>query len=198
MEKFIFLKYRPLNQYLLDDLSNSTLYFSPRKDLNDPFDCNINLKQSIEAALSKLPESEQENLKAFLNQDHIIERFHNNVDKLGVCSFTLESENTLMWSHYAANHSGVCLAYEFPMKFLNDGDVIFGVDQTRYKEDGLTDWLFKNHQLYKTDHYKFFTTMLTVFLTAKSFPRRSRWNLSSPTSVTFCVLAASLSGAKPR
>ena len=168
MEKFIFLKYRAINEHLFDSLSNSTLYFSPRENLNDPFDCNIDLRKAIENAITELPEGESNNLKAFLDEDHILERFQNNIDKLGICSFALESENTLMWSHYAGNHTGVCLAYEFPMEFLNDGDVIFGVDQTKYEENGLTDWLVENHELYKTNHYDFITTLLKVFLTAKS------------------------------
>jgi len=168
MEKIIFLKYRAINKYLFDSLSNSTLYFSSREKLNDPFDCNINLQKAIESAIIKLSEEDSQNLQNFLSQGHIVEKFQNNIGKLGVCSFTLESQNTLMWSHYAGNHTGICLAYEFPMEFLQDGDVFFGVDAIKYKDDGLTDWLVENHGLYKTNNDYFFATLLTVFLTAKS------------------------------
>jgi hypothetical protein len=50
-------------------------------------------------------------LKKMLNIAKLAERsaFLDNI--LGVCCFTEDPLNILMWSHYAANHSGVCLRF---------------------------------------------------------------------------------------
>src|SRR5262249_32714692 len=34
-------------------------------------------------------------------------------ERLGVCCFAEDPRNILMWSHYAANHSGVCLRFRY-------------------------------------------------------------------------------------
>jgi len=34
-------------------------------------------------------------------------------EKIRVCCFTTRNDSTLMWSHYAKNHSGICVEYDF-------------------------------------------------------------------------------------
>ena len=169
MEKFIFFKYRQVNDHLLDSLLNGTLFFSLRENLNDPFDCNVDIRKSIQNAIDKSADGKAENLKEFLSKDEVLDRFRNNVNELGVCAFSLQLENTLMWSHYADNHRGVCIMYEFPMEFLNNGEIIFGVDSAKYEENALINWLIKNNDLYKENHFEFITSLLELFLIAK-FP----------------------------
>ncbi|MGY3034301.1 hypothetical protein ACVIIV_003471 [Bradyrhizobium sp. USDA 4354] len=31
--------------------------------------------------------------------------------KIGICCFSDTNDNELMWAHYAANYSGICVAY---------------------------------------------------------------------------------------
>src|SRR5262249_31145599 len=38
--------------------------------------------------------------------------FKKNLGNIGVCSFASSPRNVLMWSHYAAGHSGGCLQFE--------------------------------------------------------------------------------------
>jgi hypothetical protein len=67
-----------------------------------------------------------------------IEAFVKNV---GVCSFSLELENTLMWSHYADNHRGVCLTYGFPRSFFDEmANKILGIVKVDYGLNPLSDW----------------------------------------------------------
>lgn len=41
------------------------------------------------------------------------------ISNLGILSLTTDYRNCLMWSHYAQNHSGICIEYEFPNSLLS-------------------------------------------------------------------------------
>lgn len=45
-----------------------------------------------------------------------------------------------MWSHYADQHRGIALHYDFPIDFLNNPDEIFGVAPVKYGTNTVSDW----------------------------------------------------------
>ncbi len=53
MSEYIFFKYRPVNKFLLDSLVKAVIYFPNRKQLNDPFDCNVDIVKSVENAIEQ-------------------------------------------------------------------------------------------------------------------------------------------------
>jgi hypothetical protein len=125
-------KYHRINDFLLQLFENHSLWFSRPSDFNDPFDCRLKV------AMGRTKEDVMENLKQYqgllkmktrkLQQvwDKVMDDpvfyndFMNKVhqvyinEKLGVCCFCEAPTNVLMWAHYAASHTGVCLEFEVP------------------------------------------------------------------------------------
>ncbi|MBW2608448.1 MAG: DUF2971 domain-containing protein [Deltaproteobacteria bacterium] len=73
-----------------------------------------------------------------------LDQLKSDLENMGVCSFSLEFNNTLMWSHYADNHHGVCLTYELPKSFFDKtANEIFGIVDVDYGLNPLSDWFIK-------------------------------------------------------
>jgi len=93
-------KYSAVNQYFFDALSRSSFWFSHHDKLNDPLDCKLELSDEL--------------LESHFGSDSkhpFIRDFAVNAFIWGVCCFTTDPVNYLMWSHYAAGHTGVCLEF---------------------------------------------------------------------------------------
>jgi hypothetical protein len=85
-------KFYDLNDYSLNSLLEGYLYFSNPKNFNDPFDCLVNREKHIINRGSEAIKRHRENI--------------------GVCCFSLENNNPLMWGHYTNSYSGFCLKFE--------------------------------------------------------------------------------------
>jgi hypothetical protein len=98
-------KYRPININTLDSINNHYFYFSKAPNLNDPFDCRVNI-QSL---------TNQENVKKWMllhnNEAEISELEDSISGGFKIFSQSKVNNNILMWSHYADSHQGVCLEY---------------------------------------------------------------------------------------
>ena len=152
--KFYSGKYEPDgSNYLLDSISNNTLWLSSPRFFNDPFDCVINVNYDAEAEnISRqfLNEHFDDEVANFLLSYDGIKEAVGNVAKylkeenegrhlyleksIYVACFS-ESDNLLssrMWAHYANNHSGVCVEYDFDaVKNASP----FGCIPVRYADD---------------------------------------------------------------
>jgi len=78
--------------YLIDLLENKRLYFSSVEYFNDPYEKIAIIKDKNTDAI-------------FVNDD--IKNKHK------VCCFSKENDNYLLWSHYANNHKGFCVGFDF-------------------------------------------------------------------------------------
>ena len=85
----IFYKYQNFSINSLSSLTENYLYFASPNKLNDPFDV---------ASLSL--EKQFENLEI-------------NKERFKTCSLSKINDNKLMWSHYAKEHTGICIGYKF-------------------------------------------------------------------------------------
>lgn len=47
-------KYRPCNMRLINLLANCELYFPDYQELNDPYDCQIDIDKAVNEALNRL------------------------------------------------------------------------------------------------------------------------------------------------
>lgn len=109
-------KYRSLssiNTYKI--FINKELHFSAPKDFNDPFDCKINavISDEDDFALSLEKYVPNEDVTSALDNDYNINDTINGVfNRKGICSFSKEKDNILMWSHYADSHRGICLEFD--------------------------------------------------------------------------------------
>lgn len=166
-EDFLFFKYRAVNKRLLESLVSSKLYFSKPSQLNDPFDCLLDLKKSFKRAASKATGRRKEWLEhALRSGDKFLSDFHTLFENYGICSFSLDVRISLMWSHYADEHRGVCLLYRFkPPYFWEPKNKIFGVTKVEYQDDVLTDWLIGDAP---TEMKAFTAELAKRYLTAKA------------------------------
>ena len=86
---------------LKDLLENHRLYCPPPAQLNDPFDCIVKLENGDTG-------------REILIQERVNAT-------AGVLSFSEDSSNVLMWSHYANGHRGVCLRFNMEVWSKNNG-----------------------------------------------------------------------------
>jgi hypothetical protein len=172
MADYRFYKYSKINNHFLKALEEGTIYFSRQKDLNDPFDCELDIEKAIKNAATAISDGKAKKLRDLLKTSGEFERFQANVDKLGIFSSSgaMDEFQTLLWAHYADNHKGVCVLYEMPMEFLDDEDNILAVSKVAYGQDTLTEWFKALAKKLPVSHKYLITELLKVVLTAKSPP----------------------------
>lgn len=166
---FRFFKFKPINKFLIESLVNPSLYFPKPDLLNDPFDCQLDLRKSFCRAIEKSEGIRKTELQTVLNSNNFIEHFSQKTKSIGVCSFSLlqgSFDEPLLWSHYADDHKGVSLLYRFTENFLINPEEIIGVDEVQYEDDVLTNWLITTP--IQPREYKFFIELVKVFLTVKN------------------------------
>ena len=164
-----YFKFKAINKYLIESLVRPSLYFAKPDTLNDPFDCRPNIRKSFEQATSIAAGERKASLLAALKEVNLLEKFAEQFENVGVCSFSLlegSFDEPLLWSHYADAHRGLCLLYRIPTEFLNDPQKIIGVDKVKYEDDVLTKWLINSPIQPKEDN--FVTELTKIYLTAKS------------------------------
>jgi hypothetical protein len=93
-EKPRFYKYKTLKnfEFLLDMILKERLYAASYHELNDPMEGVIKVDETV----PKDREAEWEDI----------------IQNLGITCFTKDSENTLMWSHYADGGKGCVVEFE--------------------------------------------------------------------------------------
>ncbi len=168
MTDYCCFKYRGIDKRLLEQLVHSRMYFPYRAQLNDPFDCNVDIIRAIDHAIAKGACKDVALLGRFRRDEAVTQRFSKNVGEMGIGSFSLTENETLLWSHYANDHRGVALRYDFPMSFLNDEDNILGVSAVSYEPNAISDWLAENAHLYSENHQEFITGLLKKVLMSKA------------------------------
>ncbi|MDP2160626.1 MAG: DUF2971 domain-containing protein [Flavobacterium sp.] len=129
-------RYRPNNDYTLDELENNYIFFSDIDSLNDPFDSNPNLIKltqnkkewtnfythlngNIKETLTNSyfqRKFTSESLEKFVQEN--IERF---IKKFGIACFSINPINLPLWGNYAGNYKGVCLQFnaDFDTNFFS-------------------------------------------------------------------------------
>ncbi|MTK52525.1 DUF2971 domain-containing protein [Paludibacter sp.] len=115
-------------------LNDKTLLFSSPDSFNDPLDCYEELiditlnKQSYldflnKSLKSKLSIGSRSEKRQFINdlKNHP-NKFHQlhkrqileKKKSIGICCFSENHDNILLWSHYAQKHEGVCIGFLIP------------------------------------------------------------------------------------
>lgn len=119
-------KYRPNNTFTDDIFQSQALYFPYPTQLNDPFDCQIQPVSCTPAEVtafvqqhnagksnSEIRATVAEATKSPAAFRHSInESMRKFINKVGVCSFTTNFDNLLMWAHYTESHKGLCLGFD--------------------------------------------------------------------------------------
>lgn len=113
-DRFTLYKFRKINANLLSCIINNCLYFCPPEKLNDPFDCQIDLTMLVKHVRPRLKDNRLK-LLGLIPGAH---RLRECAKRVGVFSASRSNLDPRMWSHYADEHRGACLTYEFVAKDL--------------------------------------------------------------------------------
>ncbi|OQY32011.1 MAG: hypothetical protein B6241_12355 [Spirochaetaceae bacterium 4572_59] len=133
-----FYKYYSLNSdFTWEALREDYFYFSSPSQLNDPFDCRVNLIWKGDESDTKkwLQKKDFKNKDIDMLAKHIHnydiqlddftpEEYKAARDGIKIFSVTTNPENILMWSHYANNHTGICVKIK-TIKWYGDIGVKF-------------------------------------------------------------------------
>lgn len=113
-------------------LTDSILHFASPPSLDDPFDCRVHFRPSFSneelkqqhASLVKkyLPDLNRAQRRSKVKSDigrldrdnfvpQISKGLQDGVDNCGILSLSATDRNILLWSHYAAGHTGLCLKF---------------------------------------------------------------------------------------
>ena len=136
LSRFVY-KYRAIDEgnpaaidRLRDLLVRSRLWLSSPVDFNDPFDMSgsIVAKSTTQEKLERVNEmlkrhrltyKERERKRKMLMrtpldvlENELKAAFEKNMPTTGVFSFAGDPRNILMWSHYARDHTGICVQFE--------------------------------------------------------------------------------------
>lgn len=173
-ESFFLYKYRAINKRLIESLIYQTLYFATPNELNDPFDCRIELQKAFERAIISATGERRDFLSSFWASPEFFTNWRSTISAMGVCSFskrTIEETllETLMWAHYADDHRGVRLKYQFRWASLM-GDMataqeIVTSQNVEYLDDPLVPWLVEKASM---DISEFAKGLASRYLRTKS------------------------------
>lgn len=166
------LKFKKIDKFLIDSLVHSQLYFANPEDLNDPFDCNVDIEKSLKKAISESSGSDRQTLQQLLNDELLNEfsKVHHKIKKewgvFSACGKPEALNCPLIWSHYADRHRGVCLIYSAPtIDFFKANNIIGGLP-VEYGYNQLTDW-FKQLPANENIHNDAFELIFKKILTIK-------------------------------
>ncbi|MCG9626181.1 DUF2971 domain-containing protein [Vibrio mediterranei] len=115
-------KYCPIGKNQLSALSQQKMWYSKPAGFNDPFDTRFSVKGE---KFAYAQETDSQKLQHFFDEDMSsaivkkkvsldghLDEFRKGVEELGILSLADSNENLLMWSHYAADHKGMCLGFQ--------------------------------------------------------------------------------------
>lgn len=169
MPDYTFFKYRDINKYLIDALVKCTIHFSSPNDLNDPFDCRVDIKKAVLQAIDITTGKRKDVLTKFSEtMESLLDQIQKDSSNFSVCSFSLKIDEPLLWSHYANKHKGVCLTYTFPESFLDNSDEIMGVAPISYLDNAMTHWFASNMPIEESDLTDFVIEVIKQMISIKS------------------------------
>ncbi len=149
-------KYRDFGKYTILSLLTEGVWIPKPAQLNDPFDAQLKMSNSdvsldefksacspiqnwcedegVDVISNEVLESLFENNKPneeLRKEIKLFRQFWNiESEKIGILSLSEDPESTTMWSHYAENHTGICIGYD-PIKLAPKSP------------NGVKDWLRK-------------------------------------------------------
>ena len=106
-----FYKYRNFNNNTLESLIEGVIWCARPSSFNDPFDCSFYVEPdlSYEEVKSRNKHATQFNYLEL--QESFVKAIYTDFGVGGIFSLSLKRNVSLMWSHYADSHKGLCIGY---------------------------------------------------------------------------------------
>ena len=169
-------KYRANSARALEMLILRELYFAAPASLNDPYDCRIDIRASLAAAIDRATEANdaklRSNFERLRKMEHVYEKMDADLGKLGVLSFGKRPDSVLMWSHYAENHKGFCVGFELSEKFMthrNQEKIVGAIDVSYICENPYVDYFNEIVRAENPPEWDdFWQSLLSMGMVAKS------------------------------
>ncbi|AHF66110.1 DUF2971 domain-containing protein [Pseudomonas cichorii] len=140
MNRFLY-KYMPLRP---DFFKNPMIRATPALDLNDPFEGHFNKNQVRDADRNQREYYKKNGKEVYEIDDAAINDsmgvIQSELFDLGILSFTEDYNNPLMWAHYADNHKGVVVEFDFSVPFFTDSLKEVNGRKSRFGESYLADF----------------------------------------------------------
>ena len=130
----VLYKYRACDRYNADILLCNQLRFARPKSFNDPFDCRFHIVFEgtpgemkaflLEGVAAKNPEWSEERREAKVDAILRAEAYEQTkadfsrlyvekeLERMEVLCLSQKRDDILMWSHYAEQHTGICLGFD--------------------------------------------------------------------------------------
>ncbi len=106
-------KFRPIDDNTINMLQRHEIYFSDVPSLNDPFECPLlNIHKNFEKEILQ-DEYTPYILSLVAPEGEVLEDKPNEI-----------INNTLLFSHYADSHRGICIEYEITKELLEQGKIL--------------------------------------------------------------------------
>lgn len=132
-------KYRSANARSLRILLDRKVYCGPPRDLNDPLDCQFDMKAEINRALVRIaaslgdddlePRRRLRTIRAAFMEPTsgtergtpltFIDNHEQQMSASGVLCFSEAPDIDALWAHYADNHAGFCLGFD-PIRLVRE------------------------------------------------------------------------------
>ncbi len=114
-------KYRSLNNRTLEMFINREIYFAEIRKLNDPFDCQISADKFLNwenPIIKNRLDSFNLSVLASLASVDAMGRMSKLAEECGIFSLSKRNDDVTMWSHYADQHSGICVGFDETPKIV--------------------------------------------------------------------------------
>lgn len=170
----VIYKYLPAEDYLPKILSGESLKFSSPLDFNDPFECKplclIELGKAGDRFLSQGCKELGYSPAKRIKKKGELRRFQgralpsgleSNMSELlkgiGISCFSEARDSILMWAHYAAEHSGVCIGFDTTKHFFQTAWQVQYQDALPiiYRPSDSPDTMLSKSLLTKSIHWKY-------------------------------------------
>lgn len=107
-------KYQPFEEQRISTLIDKKLWFTIPKEMNDPFDSRGMYWDSEEIERFLREKISDNKIREFSSIDDIVNGGISSLrDNIKITCFSEELFSMPMWSHYANNHTGFCIEYNF-------------------------------------------------------------------------------------
>ncbi len=132
------------------------IYFPTPSKFNDPFELSAKVNISTSPLLKHLNAREKEEVQRIFRLRTPAAVSEEWREKIGILCLTEDPLNILMWSHYAQNHTGICIGFDTgELPFSGAQQVIYSEERPKAEFDSDSETLIERVLLTKSQHWKY-------------------------------------------
>jgi len=119
-------KYRACGVNTDKIFTTGCLHYSNRRAFNDPYDCRLLIDKSkvfYQHGVGLFKNGEKREVLLEISTNDIETKYQSVADRIEVLCLSSDGKQIQMWSHYAKNHTGICLEFDDDLLCNNLGDM---------------------------------------------------------------------------